>query len=34
MMDWREWAVLGVFIVFLVCLGIVVGTAIKHASKN
>ena len=34
MMDWREWAVFGVFIVFLVCFGIVVGTAIKHARKN
>jgi len=33
-MDWRELAVLGVFIVFLVCLGIIVGTAIRHANKN
>ncbi len=33
-MEWRELAVLGVCIVFFVCLGIVVGTAIRHAKKN
>lgn len=33
-MDWRELAVLGVCIVFFVCLGIIVGTVIKQAKKN
>ena len=33
-MDWRELAVLGVCIVFLVCLSIVVGTAIRHANRS
>lgn len=33
-MEWRELAVIGVCIVFLVCLGIVVGTAIRHAKKG
>lgn len=33
-MDWRELVVLGVLVVFFVGLGIVVGTAIRHANKS
>ncbi len=34
MMDWMEWVITGVFVAFFVTLGIVVGTAIRHANKN
>ena len=33
-MDWREILVAGVLIAFFVTLGVVVGTAIRHANKN
>ena len=33
-MDWRGILVAGVLIAFFVTLGIVVGTAIKHANKS
>ena len=33
-MDWREILVAGVLIAFFVTLGIVVGTAMKHANKS
>ncbi len=33
-MDWREILVAVVLIAFFITLGIVVGTAIKHANKN
>ena len=33
-MDWRELLVAGVLIAFFITLGIVVGTAIKHAKRS
>ena len=33
-MEWMEWVITGVFISFFITLGIVVGTAIRHANKN
>lgn len=33
-MEWMEWLIAGVFIAFLVTLGIVTGTAIRHANKK
>lgn len=33
-MEWMEWVIVGVVIAFFVTLGIVVGTAIKHANKS
>jgi hypothetical protein len=33
-MNWMEWVIAGVFIVFLTGLGTIVGTAIKHAKKS
>ncbi len=33
-MHWMEWVIVGTFVTFLVGLGIVVGTAIRHAKKG
>ena len=33
-MNWMEWVIAGVFITFLVGLGTIVHTAIKHANKS
>jgi hypothetical protein len=33
-MNWMEWVIAGVFIIFLAGLGTIVRTAIRHANKS